>query len=141
MSPDVRHLNPGLELTGTVKKNKYNATRTERLWKGILWKFDSRAEARRFDALTAMQEAGEVQFFLVQVPFRLPETTYRVDFVVWWKDGHVTFEDVFQSSPNPEAGRYCTLSNLLKHKRLRHRFRGPSQMESGKLVICQNGDA
>lgn len=94
MSPDVQRLNPGLELTGTMKKHKYNATRTERLWKGILWKFDSKAEARRFDALTAMQEAGEVQFFLVQVPFRLPETTYRVDFVVWWKDGHVTFEDV-----------------------------------------------
>ncbi len=34
-------------------------------------------------------------FFLRQVPLHLPgKTVYRLDFLVFWKDGEITWEDV-----------------------------------------------
>ena len=58
-------------------------------------RFDSKKEAKRYDELVLFQAAGEVIFFLRQVPFHLPgNVTYRVDYQIFWKDGHVTFEDV-----------------------------------------------
>jgi hypothetical protein len=59
------------------------------------FRFDSKKEARRFDDLKLLQKAGEIVFFLRQVPFHLPgNVTYRIDFLVFWSDGNVTFEDV-----------------------------------------------
>jgi dsDNA-binding SOS-regulon protein len=59
------------------------------------FRFDSKKEAKRYDDLKLLKRAGEVVFFLRQAPFHLPgNVTYRIDFVVFWSDGNVTFEDV-----------------------------------------------
>lgn len=57
--------------------------------------FDSKKEARYYDELVLRYKAGEVAFFLCQVPFRLPGgVTYRVDFVIFETGGTVRFIDV-----------------------------------------------
>lgn len=72
-------------------KHKFNAIRTQ--VKGI--KFASRKEALRFIALQQLQKAGEVVFFLRQVPFHLAGgIKYVCDFLIFWADGSVTIEDV-----------------------------------------------
>jgi len=72
------------------KKSKYNAVMVER---GGL-KMKSKKQARRFDELVLLREAGEILYFLYEVPYRMPGTTYWADFVVFWPDGKVTVEDV-----------------------------------------------
>lgn len=58
-------------------------------------KFGSKAERAYYHRLQAMQKAGEVAFFLRQVPFDLPgNTKYFVDFQVFHSDGTITFIDV-----------------------------------------------
>ncbi len=73
-----------------TKKSKYNAVTVER---GGL-KMKSKKQAKRFDDLVLLRETGEVLYFLYEVPFRMPGTTYWADFVVFWADGRVTIEDV-----------------------------------------------
>lgn len=58
-------------------------------------KFRSKKERRRYLELMALRHSGDVRYFLMQVPFRLPgNTKYLLDFLVFWKDGEVTHEDV-----------------------------------------------
>lgn len=72
-------------------RHKYHAKKTIR--DGI--RFDSKKEAEYYDMLQAKQAAGIVLFFLRQVPFHLPgQTTYRVDFQVFYREGYVEFIDV-----------------------------------------------
>lgn len=72
-------------------RHKFNAKITERDG----YKFHSKKEANRYDQLIMLQRSGEVLFFLRQVPLHLPgNVTYRVDFLVFWTDGHVSVEDV-----------------------------------------------
>lgn len=72
-------------------KHKFRAIRTE--LDGI--KFDSKKESKRYQELLLLVKAGEVLFFLRQVPFHLAgNVKYLCDFVVFWKNGYVTFEDV-----------------------------------------------
>jgi len=72
-------------------RHKYNAVRTE--LDGI--KFDSKKEAKYYSELKLRQLAGEVIFFLRQVPFHLPgDVVYRVDFQEFHSDGSVCFVDV-----------------------------------------------
>lgn len=57
-------------------------------------RFDSKLEARRYQALTLLWKAGEILWFLRQVPFDLPGgRKYRADFLVVWKGQRVTVED------------------------------------------------
>jgi hypothetical protein len=71
-------------------RHKFHAKPTE--LDGI--KFPSKLEARRYAELQVLRAAGEVLFFLRQVPFHLPGgVTYRVDFQIFWTDGRVSFED------------------------------------------------
>lgn len=73
------------------KRSKYGAER--QTVDGI--NFDSKKEALRYIELKSLRVKGEVAWFLMQVPFRLPgNTTYRADFLVFWSDGSVTIEDV-----------------------------------------------
>jgi hypothetical protein len=76
----------------TIKKvNKYNA----RITKVDGYLFHSNKEAERYKELKLLKKSEEVNFFLCQVPFRLPgKITYRADFAVFWKNGRTTFEDV-----------------------------------------------
>ena len=58
-------------------------------------RFDSKKEAAYYDKLLLAQQAGNLLFFLRQVPFHLPGgVTYRVDFQEFWADGTVSFVDV-----------------------------------------------
>lgn len=73
------------------RKTKYRNVKTE--IDGIL--FDSKLEAKRYSELNFLKKAGAVLFFLRQVPFHLPGgVTYRCDFLVFWKDGSYSVEDV-----------------------------------------------
>lgn len=59
------------------------------------FRFDSKAEARRYGNLKVLQRSGDVLYFLRQVPMHLEGgVIYRVDFQIFWKDGRVTYEDV-----------------------------------------------
>ena len=72
-------------------KHKYKARPTE--LDGI--KFASKLEARYYKRLKSRQIAGEVIFFLRQVPFHLQgNVRYVVDFVEFLADGSVEFIDV-----------------------------------------------
>jgi hypothetical protein len=58
-------------------------------------RFDSKAEARYYELLKTLQLAGEVVFFLRQVPFHLPGgVKYVCDFLVFLSDGTAEFIDV-----------------------------------------------
>ena len=57
-------------------------------------RFDSILEADYYDFLRVLRAAGEVLYFHRQVPIELPGSTrYRVDFLVFWSDGRVTYDD------------------------------------------------
>lgn len=72
-------------------QHKYLAVKQE--LDGI--KFASKLEAQYYLKLKTLQQAGEVVFFLMQVPFILPgNIRYRCDFQIFWTAGHVTFVDV-----------------------------------------------
>lgn len=82
---------PGWVPGGKAKRNKYAAQPTE--VDGI--RFDSKAEARYYQQLKALVAAGEVAYFLRQVPLHLPgKTRYVVDFLEVWADGRIRFVDV-----------------------------------------------
>lgn len=58
-------------------------------------RFDSKAEGRYYSSLKLRVKAGEVVFFLRQVPFYLPGgVKYVVDFQEFHSDGTVHFVDV-----------------------------------------------
>ncbi len=101
VSPDVLAANPGLAAVGTsstrfeasceqrakeigtkkvgTSSSKYHARRTGH--------YASKKEAKYAAELKLMKEAGEIEFWLEQVPFRLPGgTTYRLDFLVFRMD-------------------------------------------------------
>ena len=72
-------------------KHKYHAQRTE--IDNI--NFASKKEANYYGKLKILQNAGEILFFLCQVPFHLPgKITYRIDFMEFWKNGDIRFTDV-----------------------------------------------
>ncbi len=72
-------------------KHKYNAkpTTIDEI------KFPSKKEAAYYQKLKFAQKSGELLFFLMQVPFKLPgNITYRADFMEFWKDGNAKVVDV-----------------------------------------------
>lgn len=72
-------------------KHKFNAVPT----KVDNIHFASKKEARYYEQLKILQKAGDVVFFLRQVPFDLPGgVKYRVDYQEFRKDGTVHFIDV-----------------------------------------------
>lgn len=70
--------------------NKYRAKKTE--YAGI--RYDSAAEARLAQSIDLMFKAGELQAITRQVSYPLygqngsKICVHRVDFVLWFKDGH-----------------------------------------------------
>lgn len=83
-------LAPLKQFTVFRRSHKYNAKRTE--IDGI--KFDSIKEANYYCQLKLRQKAGEVIFFLMQVPFHFHGVKYTVDFQEFRSDGTVHFIDV-----------------------------------------------
>lgn len=58
-------------------------------------RFSSKKEKKRYEELKLMQQAGELRFFLRQVPFHLPgDIKYVCDFMCFWKNETVTIEEV-----------------------------------------------
>lgn len=58
-------------------------------------KFSSLKEKKRYLELKILKQQGEIVFFLRQTPFHLSGgVKYLCDFLVFWKDGTVTIEDV-----------------------------------------------
>mgnify|MGYP003504488596 CR=1 FL=1 len=75
----------------TKPKHKFNAKEVE--YDGI--KFDSKLEGRFYLHLKQLKQAGEVLFFLRQVPIHLlGGTKLVVDFQVFYADGSCRFIDV-----------------------------------------------
>jgi hypothetical protein len=78
---------------GGTKPAKYRNVKT--VVDGIT--FDSRLEAARYDQLRLLQKAGQVLWFIMQAPFKLPgNITYRADFLIVWNDSglkRVSIED------------------------------------------------
>lgn len=74
-----------------IVRHKYGAQKCE--FDGI--KFDSKKEGRYYCELKLRVRAGEVLFFLRQVPFHLPGgVKYVVDFQEFHSDGTVRHVDV-----------------------------------------------
>lgn len=72
-------------------RHKFNARRTE--FDGQ--RYDSKKEAAYAAQLKLRQRAGDVVFWLRQVPFHLPGgVVYRVDFQEFQSDGTIRFVDV-----------------------------------------------
>jgi len=72
-------------------RHKFNAAPCEA--DGI--KFPSKKERKRYLELQILKSAGEILFFLRQVPFHLSGgVKYICDFLIFWQDGSVTIEDV-----------------------------------------------
>ena len=72
-------------------RSKYNAKRT--IIDGI--NFASKKEASRYEELKVLRSSGDILFFLMQVPFHLEAgIKYVCDFLVFWNNGNVSFEDV-----------------------------------------------
>ena len=79
-------------------RNKFGAKKTKRDGRT----YDSKSEAAYADRLEFLQKAGEVAFWLEQVPMRLPGgTVYRLDFLEFWhaEDGTLTMRWVDVNSP------------------------------------------
>ena len=73
-----------------IVKHKFHAVRTKKDGRS----FDSKIESRYYQLLKIRQQAGEVLFFLLQVPFQLPGMKYVADFMVFLADGTVEVVDV-----------------------------------------------
>lgn len=73
------------------KRSKYNSKKTE--YNGV--RYDSIKEARYAQELDLRVKAGEVVFFLRQVPFHLPgNVRHVIDFVEFHTDGTVHIVEV-----------------------------------------------
>ena len=84
-------LNKGKDLAPSPPKpSKYGSVMES--CQGI--KFQSKKEAKYFRELQARVFAGEVSYFLRQVPFDLFGVKYRVDFMEVLKDGTIRYVDV-----------------------------------------------
>lgn len=63
------------------------------------FRFDSKAEARRWGELKLFDRAGAIRDLQRQVTYELPVNgeivcRYRADFIYWKPDGHLVVEDV-----------------------------------------------
>jgi hypothetical protein len=75
------------------KRSKYGSVMEE--CQGI--KFQSKREAKYYRELKARVFAGEVSYFLRQVPFELVGgIKYRIDFMEVWKDGSIHWVSVLR---------------------------------------------
>ena len=70
--------------------HKFHAKPTQ--YKGI--RYHSKREAQYAAQLDLRVKGGEVLFYLRQVPFQLPTSIYRLDFMEFWADGSVHLVEV-----------------------------------------------
>lgn len=71
--------------------NKYH----NQIWEIDGIKFHSKKEAGHYVELKYAKRAGDLSFFLRQVPFDLPGgTKYVLDFLEFWANGDIVYTDV-----------------------------------------------
>jgi len=110
VSPDVAALNPGVfgkhhegrasskanDMDSTIETARTNKYRAVRTWSELCQRtFDSKGEAKRAEALTMMERAGQITGLNFQVPFTLcqePTISVTVDFA-YCQDGKQVYED------------------------------------------------
>lgn len=111
-----------------AKTSKYHNTKAERVTpSGAILRFDSQKEARRYDQLTALAKAGQIQDLRLQVDFTLQEAytdmegrrvraiRYRADFTYRHPaTGVLVVEDV--KSPATRTSAYLMKKKMLKDK-------------------------
>jgi hypothetical protein len=91
LPPHVQAMIDRQGATSAPRRSKYNAVPTD--VDGI--RFDSKREAAFYRELMTRQSAGDLKYFLRQIPFHLPGgVKYVCDFVVFENDGRVRFIDV-----------------------------------------------
>jgi hypothetical protein len=75
-------------------RNKYNAKKTE--YGGVV--YDSKSEAMHARRLDLLKQAGDVLWWLRQVPVMIGEPgvdkPYRIDFQVQYRNGEVVGEEI-----------------------------------------------
>ena len=82
-SDDVLALNPKLKVPVAVTPSKYHAQRTE--YGGQV--YHSKKEAQYAEGLDLRKATGDLDFYLTQVPIRLPGgVVYRLDFLEFKRD-------------------------------------------------------
>lgn len=75
------------------------------------FKFASKREARYYDQLQLRKKAGEVIFFLRQIPFHLPGgVVLRIDFQEFRSDGSVHFVD----AKGPKTEQYKAKKRMVE---------------------------
>lgn len=58
-------------------------------------RFASTKEGKFYSELKLLQRAGEIKYFLMQIPFRLPGSTkYLCDFQIFNNDGSIRYVDI-----------------------------------------------
>lgn len=88
---DMEDLQKHFDKCGSKSKSKFGNVRSE--YNGMT--FDSKLERNFCIYLDYLKKADEVEYYLRQTRFDLPgKTTYRVDFTVFYEDGHVEYVDV-----------------------------------------------
>ena len=76
-------------------------------------RFDSKAEARRYEVLKLLRAAGKIKWFTRQVPFYLPGgIVYRADFLEVDSNGQVTITDVTGIMTRVKINKLKTLKAL-----------------------------
>lgn len=88
---DVISIRGAISMPWNRPRHKFNAIRTESDGR----KFSSKREARYYEELKLRRAAGEVLFFLWQVPLHLAGgVRYVIDFLVFFVDGHCEFTEI-----------------------------------------------
>ena len=83
-------------------------------------RFDSKLESRRYVEIKALQAVKRIQYFLMQVPFRLPGgIIYRADFQIFWGNDiqglhKVTYEDCHGADTRVKTNKLKQVKALYK---------------------------
>lgn len=111
-----------------IKRAKYGNSKC--VADGI--KFDSKLEMGRYLELKTLRQAGIVQWFICQPPFKLPGgITYRADFLVVWAITAETFCDVEPVTIEDVKG-YMTRVSLNKIRQVEEIYGITVQLITGK---------
>ena len=119
-SQDFLDLNPGLK-GQQISESKYHNQRTE--YGGVI--YQSKHEAKAARDLDLQVKAGEIDFYLRQVPFSLggiPEVRYKADFMTFKVDTKIHLDTGLWRVVVIEAKGMWTAEAKLKLKLFRAKY-------------------
>jgi hypothetical protein len=113
--------------SGQPRQNKYNVSPTaERTYQGVV--YASKKEMKKAKELDLLVKAGEISFYLRQVPFNLggiPSVIYRADFVTFkaFVEGEPCHESIIAWGINViETKGFQTPDSKLKMKLFKEKY-------------------